>query len=99
MTKIFCLRRIINDRMDPIHVDWPATAITNSSWSCCIKIKNLLIVFYPARFCLASLRPYDSGNVNLVTIPSGPNTFDGMLSNESDNERESDWSCILERWL
>lgn len=30
-----------------------------------------------------------------VTIPSGPNTDDGMLSNESDSERESDWSCRL----
>lgn len=50
---------------------------------------------YPTRFCRASLRPYESGKVNLVTIPSGPNTFDGILSNESDNERESELSCIL----
>lgn len=63
-----------------------------SNW----KLIRLFILVYPTRFCLASFRPYESGNVNRVTSPSGPNTFDGILSNESDNERESDWSCILE---
>lgn len=50
---------------------------------------------YPKRFCRASLRPYDNGSVKRVTIPSGPKTFDGILSNESESERESDWSCKL----
>lgn len=50
---------------------------------------------YPCLLCLASLRPQDRGKVKRVTIPSGPNTDDGMLSNESDSERESDWSCRL----
>lgn len=50
----------------------------------------LKINVYPNRFCLASFLPYESGNVNLVTSPSGPKTLDGMLSKESDSERESD---------
>lgn len=50
---------------------------------------------YPKRFCRASLRPYDNGRVKRVTIPSGPKTFDGILSNESESERESAWSCKL----
>lgn len=47
-------------------------------------------VFYPKRFWRASLRPYDNGKVKRVTIPSGPNTFEGILSKLSDSERESD---------
>lgn len=58
-----------------------------------------LLFIYPTLFCLASLRPYESGNVNLVTMPSGPNTFNGILSNDSDSERESDCSCRLETFL
>ena len=57
---------------------------------------SLFVSHYPTRFGRVSFRPYDSGKeVNLVTIPSGPNTFDGILSKESDNERESELSCIL----
>lgn len=34
---------------------------------------------------------FRDGNENrVITIPSGPNTDDGILSNESDNDRESD---------
>jgi hypothetical protein len=50
-------------------------------------------VSYPGR---GFLRPWDRGNVNLVTIPSGPNTDDGILSNESERDFVSaDWSCRL----
>lgn len=58
-----------------------------------VKLIRIYLI-YPTRFCLASLRPYDNGSVNLVTIPSGPKTF-GILSNESDRERDSECSCTL----
>jgi hypothetical protein len=50
-------------------------------------------IIYPCLF----LRPCESGSVNLkLTMPSGPKTLVGILSNESDKERVSaDCSCKL----
>lgn len=50
------------------------------------------ICSYPCRGFLRC----DRGKVNLVTIPSGPNTDDGILSKESESDFVSaDCSCKL----
>lgn len=52
-----------------------------------------MLFSYP---CRGFFRPWDRGNVNLVTIPSGPKTDDGILSSESDKDFVSaDCSCKL----
>ncbi len=53
------------------------------------SLKFTLKIFYLFYPCRIFFRPCDNGKVNLVTRPSGPNT-DGILSKESDKERESD---------
>ena len=52
-----------------------------------------MLCSYP---CRGFFRPCDNGKVNLVTIPSGPKTDDGILSKESDKDFVStDCSCKL----